>query len=96
MTKPDAIPKGSSNLRKSWMKVLSGKAQKLKHGYYCVRLPDDDERAKNLTRQEYYENAKTFFVQEPPWNTVKDKRRLGIPGLVEDLSGHLTILIEKA
>ena len=59
-------------------------------------MPDDDERAQNLKREEYYALAKLFFEKEAPWNTLIDKSRLGVPGLVSDLSKHLTVLIAKA
>ena len=96
LTKPDAVLPSSTSSRTFWMKVLSGQEQSLKHGYYCVRLPDDTEREKNLTRQQTHEISAKYFVQQDPWNTLSDKRRLGIPGLVEDLSSHLTVLIERA
>lgn len=77
------------------MDILSGRDRVLKHGYYCLRLPDDDERLQNLSEEEYYARSRNFFEHEAPWNTLPDKRRLGISGLIEDLSRHLTVLIDK-
>ena len=78
------------------MEVLSNRDRFLKHGYYCLRLPDDDERALNLPKDQYYKLARQFFEKEAPWNALVEKHRLGVPGLVADLSKHLTVLIARA
>jgi hypothetical protein len=49
LTKPDMLTTawGAISARKD---VLDGRLHPLKHGYYCVRLPVDDERSRNITR----------------------------------------------
>lgn len=68
----------------------------LKHGYYCVRLPDDKERSSNHSRARIQQLASEFFDSTPPWNEIADRRRLGIPGFVSDLSKILVGLIERS
>ena len=36
----------------------------LKHGYYCVRLPDDEERRRTLTRADSLMAVTDFFEEE--------------------------------
>jgi vacuolar protein sorting-associated protein 1 len=78
--------------------VLQGRSHRLKHGYYCVRLPDDEERARQITRTEADRVASNFFAETPPWCEVlaEDPTRFGIPSFVSDISVLLTAIIEKA
>ena len=77
------------------MQVIEGRLHPLKHGYYCVRLPDDDERSRNVTGAALQSLASEFFASTP-WNEVVDRHRLGIPGFVSDISKLLIRLIERA
>ncbi|KAF9000117.1 P-loop containing nucleoside triphosphate hydrolase protein [Cyathus striatus] len=95
ITKPDTLTKGSIGLQDKWKKVLRGEAYALRHGYYCVRLPDDAERAKGITRIESQRRASEFFDTVSPWKDIPDRRRLGIPNLVADVSYLLVNLIER-
>jgi vacuolar protein sorting-associated protein 1 len=95
LTKPDTLPPGASGSRKRWMTIIEGHQHQLKHGYYCVRLPDDDERARNISRMESSKIATDFFNGTPPWNTVASRNRFGVHNLVSDLSWILVGLIEK-
>jgi hypothetical protein len=95
LTKPDTLPPGASGSRKRWMAIIEGHQHQLKHGYYCVRLPDDDERARNISRTESSRIATEFFDSTPPWNTITSRNHFGVHNLVSDLSLILVGLIEK-
>ncbi|KAF7974104.1 hypothetical protein HWV62_13427 [Athelia sp. TMB] len=96
LTKPDII--GGSTARDNWVKVLQGKEHVLKHGYYCVRLPDDDERRRNLSRASSQQASMDFFQRTLPWAQITgaDRRRLGIPGFISDVSRLLISMTERA
>lgn len=96
LTKPDTLTAGAITARETWREVLEGRQYPLRHGYYCVRLPDDEERSRNRTRAALQQSAATFFDSTPPWNAITDRHRLGIPGLLTDLSKLLMYLIEQA
>jgi hypothetical protein len=68
----------------------------LKHGYYCVRLPDDDERSRNISHSECEKLATELFESTSPWSDVDDRRRFGTANLVTDLSKLLIDLIEDS
>jgi vacuolar protein sorting-associated protein 1 len=92
------LPPGASGSRKRWTAIIEGHQHPLKHGYYCVRLPDDDERARNISRTESLKIATKFFNGTPPWNTIASRNRFGVYSLVtlvSDLSLILVGLIEK-
>jgi hypothetical protein len=97
LTKPDALTRGASGLRKKWQAVIEGRIErhKLKYGYYCVRFPDDDERARRITREESLEKEAKFFDNTLPWNGMPDRTRFGISNLISDISRHLVRLIES-
>lgn len=77
------------------MEIIQGNQHKLKRGYYCVRLPDDDERARNISRSESSKIANDFFNSTAPWNSITSLNRFGVNNLVSDLSLILVSLIEK-
>ena len=93
LTKPDAIPSGASTMRRKWKSILRRDEHQLKHGYYCVRLLDDEERATAVSRAEAREIATEFF-HSPAWSDA-DQKRCGVPNLVSDISGLLVGLIAK-
>jgi vacuolar protein sorting-associated protein 1 len=64
----------------------------LKHGYYCVRLPDDEERKNKAA---FSKAVSQFFDNNSPWNSIEDRNRFGIPNLVSDISRLLVSLIEN-
>jgi vacuolar protein sorting-associated protein 1 len=78
-----------------WKDVLRGERHKLKLGYYCVRLPDDEERSRKIPRSESQRLATELFDNTSPWSEIEDRGRFGIPNLVSDLSKVLVHLIEK-
>ena len=61
-----------------------------------MKLPDDDERARGISRAEAEQSSKQFLDFTPPWSDVGDRRRFGIQNLINDVSNLLLIVIEKA
>ncbi|KIK46797.1 hypothetical protein CY34DRAFT_799955 [Suillus luteus UH-Slu-Lm8-n1] len=98
LTKPDTLGVGAINQRRKWVEIIEGQSQdhRLRHGFYCVRLPDDAERTQRLSRAESQRRAAEYFDTTSPWNTVADRHRFGIPGFVSDVSRLLIQLIEEA
>ncbi|KAG1830238.1 P-loop containing nucleoside triphosphate hydrolase protein [Suillus variegatus] len=98
LTKPDTLGAGAINQRKRWVEIIEGRSEdhKLRHGFYCVRLPDDAERSQRLSRAELQRRAAEYFDTMSPWNGVTDRHRFGIPGFVSDVSRLLIQLIEEA
>ncbi|KAJ3972925.1 P-loop containing nucleoside triphosphate hydrolase protein [Lentinula raphanica] len=94
LTKPDGITRGATGARQRWKEVLEGKLHPLHHGYYCVRLADDEERAKQLGRSESEALASEFFSKTEPWSEFVDRSRFGVPNFVKDLSELLLRMIE--
>lgn len=99
LTKPDTLTVGSTSARQKWRDVLTGKyhsdSQALKLGYYCVKLADDAERETHSTRSERQERETSFFSLTEPWNEVVNRGRFGVLNLVNDLSRHLTALLDQ-
>ncbi|KAG2337542.1 hypothetical protein BDR05DRAFT_1063225 [Suillus weaverae] len=98
LTKPDTLGTGAINQRRKWVEIIEGRSEEhtLRHGFYCVRLPDDAERAQRLSRAESQRRAAEYFDTTSPWKDVTDRRRFGIPGFVSDISQLLIRLIEEA
>ncbi|KAF8434538.1 P-loop containing nucleoside triphosphate hydrolase protein [Boletus edulis BED1] len=86
LTKPDTLGDGAVNSKKSWLDVIEGRQHTLKHGYYCVRLPDDAQRTQRLSRAALQRIAADWFDATPPWSGVADRGRFGIPAFVTDIS----------
>ncbi|KAG2064867.1 hypothetical protein BDR04DRAFT_1130602 [Suillus decipiens] len=97
LTKPDTLGAGAINQRQRWVEIIEGRSEdhQLRHGFYCVRLPDDAERMQRLSRAESQRRAAEYFDTTSPWNTVADRCRFGIPGFVSDVSRLLIQLIEE-
>ncbi|KAG1745120.1 P-loop containing nucleoside triphosphate hydrolase protein [Suillus paluster] len=97
LTKPDTLGAGAINQRRKWVEIIEGRSEdhKLRHGFYCVRLPDDAERTQRLSRAESQRRAAEYFDTTSPWNDVADRHRFGIPGFVSDVSRLLIQLIEE-
>ncbi|KAG1856026.1 P-loop containing nucleoside triphosphate hydrolase protein [Suillus subalutaceus] len=88
LTKPDTLGAGAINQRRKWVEIIEGRSEDhtLRHGFYCVRLPDDAERTQRLSRAESQRRAAEYFDTTSPWNSVTDRHRFGIPGFVSDLA----------
>ncbi|EIN04160.1 hypothetical protein PUNSTDRAFT_138885 [Punctularia strigosozonata HHB-11173 SS5] len=98
ITKPDTLTRGATSARQKWKAVLEGKSHTLKHGYYCVRLPDDDERARGISRDEADKIATDFFDSTAPWDeiVVNQRTRFGVPNFISNMSHLLMGVIESA
>ena len=95
LTKPDTVLSTSVGQLQKWRDVLEGNLNVLKHGYYCVRLPDEAERLSKLPQAETQGLTDWFFTGNSPWNDIKNRRRLGIRNLVRDASALLVQWIER-
>ncbi|KAG1896029.1 P-loop containing nucleoside triphosphate hydrolase protein [Suillus fuscotomentosus] len=97
LTKPDTLGTGAINQRRKWVEIIEGRSEEhtLMHGFYCVRLPDDSERAQRLSRAESQRRAAEYFDTTSPWKDVTERHRFGIPGFVSDISRLLIQLIEE-
>ena len=82
LTKPDTLPPGATKSREMWLDVLEGRRHPLKHGYYCVRQPDDDTRLKGITDADARQREAEFFKTVAPWATCAHRGRFGTPALV--------------
>jgi hypothetical protein len=89
---------GAISQRNRWVEIIEGRSEnhKLRHGFYCVRLPDDAERTQHTSRSELQRRATDYFDTTSPWKDVTDRHRFGIPGFVSDVSRLLIELIEEA
>lgn len=96
LTKPDTLTPGATTSRQKWKDVLEGHEYPLTHGYYCIRLPDDDERARRTSRSEAEHIAKDYLDTTAPWSEVSDRDRFGIQSLVKNVSKLLIGFIESA
>jgi hypothetical protein len=85
------LPPSSTNARNMWLDILEGRTHPLKHGYYCTRQPDDEERDAEITTAEARAAEATFFAHNAPWSNSLHHQRLGIDNLVKTLS---TLLIQ--
>lgn len=96
LTKPDTLTAGATGALDTWKDLLMRKPIKhqLEHGYYCIKLPDDAQRARRINREDAQRVADEFFRATSPWNQMTDRSRFGIPNFVADISKHLVKLIE--
>ncbi|KAG1834946.1 P-loop containing nucleoside triphosphate hydrolase protein [Suillus subluteus] len=63
LTKPDTLGTGAISQRRKWVEIIEGRSEEhtLRYGFYCVRLPDDAERAQRLSRAESQRRAAEYF-----------------------------------
>jgi hypothetical protein len=87
---------GAIGALSSWAAVINGNKYQTKHGYYCVRLPNDMDRSRGLSKIEAQEEEDNFFNSTPPWNQVEDRTRFGVPNLVNYVSTLLIQLIDES
>ena len=74
--------------------MLEGTTHPAKHGYYCVLLPDDEQRTRGVTKLQMEHDAEEFFNGTAPWNEILDRARFGIPNFIRYISTLLVQLIE--
>ena len=91
LTKPDLVTTALQQTR--WMDVIEGRAHALKHGYYCTRQPDDDQRAKGVPADEARAAEADFFARTLPWARHAHTGRFGTSNLVLSLSRLLEKMI---
>ena len=96
MTKPDTITLGSTKARDLWLDTLEGRRHPLRHGYYCTRQPDDDERAQGISGAKAREAEDAFFGTAEPWASSTHRSRLGPLVLVQNISKLLTQIIRSS
>jgi len=89
---------GAISSRQKWKNILSGtdESATLSLGYYCVKLSDDAERSKNLSRSERDIAEKSFFESTEPWSLMLESGRFGVRRTVADLSKELSNLLDLA
>nr|VWO97017.1 Vacuolar protein sorting-associated protein 1 [Ganoderma boninense] len=73
VTKADKIGAGETGRQKAWRDIFAGSAKehKLSLGYYAVRLPTDEERARQVTPAQARVQAARVFDTVAPWKDVK-------------------------
>ncbi|KIJ08543.1 hypothetical protein PAXINDRAFT_120297, partial [Paxillus involutus ATCC 200175] len=96
LTKPDILGEGAVNAKKLWLDVIEGHQHALKHGYYCVRLPDDAQRTQRLSRAAFQKLEGEYFDTNLPWSQAKERGRFGIPPFISQMSALLVKHIEKS
>ncbi|KAF8839213.1 hypothetical protein BDN67DRAFT_906024 [Paxillus ammoniavirescens] len=96
LTKPDTLGEGAVSAKKLWIDVIEGHQHALKHGYYCVRLPDDAQRTQRLSRTASQKLEAEYFDTSPPWSQSTERGRFGIPAFVSDISALLVKHIGKS
>ncbi len=78
-----------------WLDVLEGRRHTLKHGYYCTRQPDEDDRAQGMNPAQARLAEEDYFQKTHPWAESAQQTRFGTPNLVSDLSRQLSKLIDE-
>ena len=91
LTKPDLVT--TAQKKESWLDVIEGRAFPLKHGYYCTRQPDEDDRAKGMTPSEARALEADFFLKTLPWTASPHQTRFGTQNMVANLSRQLSQVI---
>lgn len=72
----------------------------LRLGYYCVKLPDDQQRAADMmsppSRATRQSREMLFFNTTDPWNATPNKSKFGLSNLLEELSKNLMRMLDEA
>ncbi|KLO09760.1 hypothetical protein SCHPADRAFT_833534 [Schizopora paradoxa] len=95
-TKPDTLKQGE---HEPFVEILTGRNQEcqLHHGYFVTRLPNVEERKKNLSHSDVLAQDKGFFEEEKPWSELLEFRdQMGVANLTTKLSLLLSQLITKS
>ncbi|KAJ3998695.1 P-loop containing nucleoside triphosphate hydrolase protein [Lentinula boryana] len=93
LTKPDMLTTGSTKVARLWLDVLEDRRHPLRHGYYCTRQPDDDERSAGIAQKQAREAEEKFFKTTVPWCQSTSPTRFGTQNLVCTLSRLLVQVI---
>lgn len=95
LTKPDTIPPGATKSKQLWLDVIEGRRFPLKLGYFCTRQPDEDERAERITLEGARAIEAEFFSTTAPWSHSTQRHHFGTENLVNEISRHLTRIIDE-
>lgn len=103
LTKPDMLTSGSIDAHTHWIQVLSGNGPyPLKHGYFCTKQPDDEQRRLGITASDARTSENLYFETAKPWvglrendvaSGIKMRERFGMQKLVTRLSDLLVQII---
>lgn len=96
MTKPDTLTAGATKSRDLWLDVIEGRRFPLRHGYYCTRQPDDEERANGITPSQARSAEQDFFSKTSPWSRSTRPQQFGTNNLIANLSKLLSQVIDDA
>ena len=96
MTKPDTLTSGATKAREIWLDVIEGRRFPLRHGYFCTRQPDDDERMNGITAEQARQAETTFFKNTSPWSRSTQQQRFGTNYLIASLSRLLSQVIDES
>ena len=89
------LPPSSTHARNMWLEILEGRTHSLKHGYYCTRQPDDEDRDEGITIAKARADEARFFADNAPWSTSSHQQRLGTDNLIKTLSTLLIHIINE-
>ena len=96
LTKPDTIPAGSTGKLQQWIEIMAGREHPTRHGYFCIRQPDDAERAKGISAAAARDAENHFFETVTPWATLSCRERLGTDNLLRTMSGLLSQMTQAS
>jgi hypothetical protein len=75
-------------------------AHALRLGYYCVKLPHDQQRLQDMTnpppRNARQGREMQFFMATEPWKSMPNKSHFGVANLLNELSKQLTTMLDAA
>ncbi|KAG9121865.1 hypothetical protein FRC07_001999 [Ceratobasidium sp. 392] len=78
--------------------MISGQANALKNGWFCVKQPNSKElRSRNYTWERARAKELEYFETTPPWSTISSAHRkhLGTSKLANQLGDVLSVAIQK-
>lgn len=77
------------------MRLLENKQERFKHGWHCVKQPDQQQLEEGISWDQGRKNEADFFKKTTPWSNLEDavKSRLGTQVLTQSLGTTLFELI---
>ncbi|EKM77196.1 hypothetical protein AGABI1DRAFT_86759 [Agaricus bisporus var. burnettii JB137-S8] len=95
LTKPDSLGPGDTGLQETWRQTFKNRnvpenQNYLRHGYYCVQLPNDQQRQQGLTAH----TLPNYLGVTWPWSEFAGQGRFGVTNLVKNVSALLVQMIE--
>ncbi len=93
LMKPDHIEAGNQD---KWFSLLQNQTESLEQGWFCVKLPDNEQLQQQIRRPEAWQLERIFFEGEP-WISVHDVwSQLTIESLMKHLSEVLSETIANS